>query len=162
MNKQEKTSLTLPSVGGLVLFQPCSVLIPLMLPLVHLWAARPVPLFQQSLQSRSPLKTHQCCCFLSRTLLGIVEFLNGILRSDRYFRLWDMYCSPRPTLTDYRKNKTNQDKKQRSRKHAEGPAVTVVHKTCKQTSAVSRDVTKISSCQVNTTDRWGIKQLLPK
>ena len=40
--------------------------------------------------------------------------------------------------------------------------VTVVHTTCKQTSAVSRDVTKISSCQVNTTGRWGIKQLLPK
>ena len=161
MNKQEKTSLTLPSVGELVLFHPCLVLIPLMLPLFH-WVARLFSLFQQSLQSRSPLKTHQCCCFLSRPLLGIVEFLNGILRSDRYFRLWDMYCSPRPTLTDYRKIKTNQDKKQRSRKHAEGPAVTVVHKTCKQTSAVSRDVTKISSCQVNTTGRWGIKQLLPK
>lgn len=125
MNKQEKTSLTLPSVGGLVLFQPCSVLIPLMLPLFHLWAARLFSLFQQSLQSLFPLKTHQCCCFLSRTLLDIVEFLNGILRSDRYFRLRDMYCGPRLTLTDYRRIKTNQDKKQRIRKHAKGPAGTV-------------------------------------
>ena len=40
-------------------------------------------------------------------------------------------------MTDYRRIKTNQDKKQRSRKHAEGPAVTVVRKTCKQTSEVN-------------------------
>ena len=73
--------------------------------------------------------------------------------------LWDMSCSPRPTLTDYARIKTNQDKKQRIRKHVKGPAVTVVHTTCKQMCAVSRDVTKISSCQVNTTSRRGIKQL---
>ena len=70
-----------------------------------------------------------------------------------------MYCSPRPTLTDYGRIKTNQDKKQRIRKHPKGPAVTVVHTTCKQMCAVSRDVTKISSFQVNTTSRRGIKQL---
>ena len=114
MNKQEKTSLTLPSVGELVLFQPCSVLIPLMLPLFH-WVARLSSPFQQSLQCLFPLKTHQCCCFLSRILLGIVEslnyilrrrethqcccflsrillgiveFLNGILKSHRYYRLY--------------------------------------------------------------------------
>ena len=160
MKKQEKTSLTLPSVGELVLFHPCLVLIPLMLPLFH-WVARLFSLFQQSLQCLFPLKTHQCCCFLSRIPLGIVEFLNGE-KWSLFQTLWNMYCSPRPTLTDYRRIKTNQDKKQRIRKHAKGPVVIVVHTTCKQTCAVSRDVTKIPSCQVNTTGRWGIKQLLPK
>ena len=79
------------------------------------------------------------------------------------YTLWDMYCSLTSILSDYRRIKTNQDKKQKSREYSKEQAVTVtvVHTICKQTCAVSRDVTKIASCDVyNTTSRRGIKHAM--
>ena len=74
-----------------------------------------------------------------------------------------MYCSLTSILSDYRRIKTNQNKKQKSREYSKEQAVTVtvVHTTCKQTCAVSRDVTKITSCHVyNTTSRREINHAM--